>query len=100
MSASGKSEMDLSRASGVPQYTISKFLHGRIKSLTPDIQKLLAYADIGIPVGVDVLSTDPRIRQALGNAWDGTEGGTELLARTIHALGPVIRTARSKAQGE
>lgn len=92
--------MNLFRASGVPQYTISKFLHGRIKSLTPDVRKLLAYADIGIIQGIEVLSTDPRIRQALGNAWDGTEAGADLLARTIHALGPVIRTARAKAVGE
>lgn len=92
----GNTEMSLSRASGVPQYTISKFLTGRIKSLTPDVQRFLGYAKIGIKLQIDQLTADPRIQRALGSAWDGTEQGTALLASAIDALAPVIRGARPK----
>lgn len=92
----GNSEMGLSRVSGVPQYTISKFLTGRIKSLTPHVQLALKYANIGIEVSVGKLTADPRIQRALGSAWDGTEQGVTLLASAIDALAPVIRGARPK----
>jgi len=81
--------------SGVPQYTISKFLTGRIKSLTPDVQKFLKFANIGI-TDIDRLTGDPRIQRALGSAWDGTEQGVTLIASAIYALAPVLRGARPK----
>ena len=86
-------EITLSKKAGVPQYTISKFLTGRIKSLTPQVQKFLPYANIGIASGIEQVTADPRIQRALGNAWDGTEGGLKLLASTIDALAPVLREA-------
>lgn len=92
----GNTEMLLSRASGVPQYTISKFLTGRIKSLTPHVQLALNHANIGILDSINKLTADPRIQRALGSAWDGTEQGVTLLASTIDALAPVIRGARPK----
>jgi hypothetical protein len=92
----GNTEMRLSRASGVPQYTISKFLTGRIKSLTPQVKLALNYANIGIEIGIDQLTSDPRIQRALGSAWDGTDQGVTLLASAINALAPVIRGARPK----
>lgn len=92
----GKSEMQLSRESGVPQYTISRFMTGRTKSVTPAIGKALMYARNGMKGGLGKLSADPRIQRALGSAWDGTEEGTALLASAIDALAPVIRSARPK----
>lgn len=91
----GRTQVALSRESGVAQYTISKFLSGRIKSLTPDVLELMKVADIGIIEVGSRLSSDTRIRHALGAAWDGTDVGMELLARAIEALGPVLRDASS-----
>lgn len=96
LSVKGNSEVGLSRLSGVAQYTISKFLTGRIKSLTPDVQKFLVYAVNGIYGGGERVTSDPRILRALCNAWDGTEAGIGLLAITINALAPVIRQAQVK----
>lgn len=88
--------MGLSRVSGVAQYTISKFLTGRIKSLTPDVQKFMQYAFNGINASGTQMIGDARIVRALFNAWDGTEAGIAVLASTIHALGPVIRHLQVK----
>ena len=96
LSVKGNSEVGLFRLSGVAQYTISKFLTGRIKSLTPDVQKFLVYAGNGIDGGGERVTSDPRILRALCNAWDGTEAGIGLLAITINALAPVIRQAQVK----
>ena len=92
----GNTEMALARVSGTPQYAISKFLTGRTKSLTPQVQRFLIYANIGISPGIEQVTGDPRIQQALGNAWDGTEQGLQLLASTIDALAPVLREAWPK----
>lgn len=88
--------VQLARESGVPQYAISRFLTGRTKSITPDIEKALRYARNGIDIGISSLTSDPRIQRALGSAWDGTEAGAALLASAIDALAPVIRSARPK----
>lgn len=88
--------MGLSRLSGVGQYTISKFLTGKIKSLTPDVMKFLIYAIDGINESSPRVTDDPRILRALCNAWDGTEAGINLLASTINALAPVIRQVQVK----
>ena len=96
----GTSETALSEISGVPQYTISRFLTGRIKSITASVQLLMNYATNGIDSNLEKLMTDARIRYALGNAWDGTEDGTALLARTLDALGPVIRGVQPKPSGD
>jgi hypothetical protein len=93
----GNSEMKLFRLSKVPQYTISKFHTGKIKSLTPDVKNFLRYADNGIKRNIKILTKDPRILQALDRAWDRTDAGVALLANTIHALAPIIRGAQPKA---
>lgn len=92
----GNSGSALARRSGVPQYTVSKFLTGKIKSLTPPVKRLLEFAEIGIDSGLSKLTADPRIQRALGSAWDGTDQGVALLASAINALAPVIRDSRPK----
>jgi hypothetical protein len=96
LGAPGRTQVALSKESGVKQYTISKFLSGRIKSLTPDVREVMKVAGIGINEAGSRLSNDTRIQHALGAAWDGTDFGTELLARAIEALGPVLRDASSQ----
>lgn len=95
LDAPGRTQVALSRECGIGQYTISKFLSGRIKSLTPDVRAVMKIAGIGITDAGSRLSKDTRIQHALGAAWDGTDFGTELLARAIEALGPVLRDASS-----
>ncbi len=96
LGAPGRTQVALSRVSGIAQYTISKFLSGRIKSLTPDVREVIKSAGIGINEAGSRLSKDTRIQHALGAAWDGTDFGTELLARAIEALGPVLRDVSSQ----
>lgn len=95
LAQSNRSESELARISGVPQYTISRFLTGRTKSLTPSVKQFLGYAKIGIEKNIEKLTADPRVQQALGSAWDGSEQGIALIASTIHALAPVLRGART-----
>ncbi|MCK9685713.1 hypothetical protein [Scleromatobacter humisilvae] len=95
----GRSQVALSRDSSIAQPTISKFLSGRIKSLTPDVRAVMKVANIGIKGRGATLSADARIQRALGEAWDGTEAGTQLLARAIEALGGVLRDATAHKRG-
>lgn len=92
----GISDNEYSRRCGVPQYTLSKFLNGHIKSITPAVEKALSYANIGIVYDVTDLTQHPAIRKALGHAWDGTEEGAQTLALMIEAMGPLMRTSRGR----
>lgn len=92
----GRTQVALSAECGIAQYTISKFLSGRIKTLTPDVKEVMRVANIGIKEVGARLSSDVRIQRALGAAWDGTDKGTQLLARAIEALGPVLRDMSSQ----
>lgn len=56
-------------------------------------------ANIGIKGGGATLSADVRIQRALGEAWDGTEAGIQLLAHAIEALGGVLRDAIERSRG-
>lgn len=89
----GISDNEYSRRCGVPQYTISKFLSGHIKTLTPAVKEALSYANIGIIHDIENLTQHPAIRQALGHAWDGTEEGAQTLALMIEAMAPLIRAS-------
>lgn len=91
----GISDSEYSRLSGVPQYTISKFLNGHIKSITPEVIRALNYANIGITHDVARLIQNPAVRAALGHAWDGTEQGAQSLALMIDAIAPVLRSSRA-----
>ncbi|HCF9476676.1 hypothetical protein [Pseudomonas aeruginosa] len=94
ISALGVSDNEYSRRCGVPQYTISKFLSGHMKSITPAIERALDYANIGIAYDIAQLVQHPAIRRALGHAWDGTEQGAQSLALMIDAIAPVLRSSQ------
>jgi transcriptional regulator with XRE-family HTH domain len=93
----------LSSAAQVGQPTVSRFLTGRTKTVTPAISTVLTYAGIErlpsilrITVGVD----NPRLRAALERNWDGSAEGAEKLAVMIDAIGPMLRSMRlSSAAG-
>lgn len=84
---------EYSRRSGVPQYTLSKFLNGHVKTLTPPVKQALIYANIGITYDITLLVQDSAIRSALERAWDGTEQGAQSLALMIEAMAPVLRSS-------
>ncbi len=89
------SESELARRSGVPQYTISRFVSGRTKTLTPSVKIMLGYANIGIGEDVGKLCNEPIIKAALTNAWDGTTQGIERIATALNALAPLLRSRAS-----
>jgi len=85
----------LSYLSKVGQPTVSRFLTGRTKTITPAIWNVLNYA------GIDRSSAIPRItecidnlslRSALERNWDGTAEGADKLAVLIDAIGPMLRS--------
>lgn len=87
----------LSSLAKVGQPTLSRFLSGRTKTLTPEILKVLSYADIDhkLPIsritpGVDNSS----LRAALERNWDGTREGADKLVVLIDAIGPMLRSMR------
>ena len=88
------SESELSRRCGVPQYTISRFLSGRTKTVTPTVSRMLSYANIGIGDSTSKLYSEPIIQAALSNAWDGTTEGVERIAVALNALAPLLRSAK------
>ncbi|WP_228894291.1 helix-turn-helix domain-containing protein [Pseudoduganella aquatica] len=92
LSQKDRSESQLARQCGIPQYTISRFLSGRTKTVTPSVSVVLSYANIGINEGVDQLYSEPVIKAALSNAWDGTTQGMERIASTLNALAPLLRS--------
>ena len=79
----------------MPQYTLSKFLNGHIKTITPAIEDALNYANIGITRDIETLTQRPEIRRALGRAWDGTEQGALALALMIEAMTHIARSAQA-----
>lgn len=95
ISGLGISTNEYSRRCGVPQYTLSKFLNGHIKTITPAIEGALNYANIGIINDVEALTQRPEIRRALGRAWDGTEQGAQALALMIEAMTHMVRSAQA-----
>lgn len=96
MRDSGVTQTQLSKETGVAQYTISKFLSGRIKTVTPDVSVVLNYAINGIKFDMQALKNNPIILHALCNVWDGTDVGARVIAETLNALAPVIRSASTK----
>ena len=81
----------------VGQPTLSRFLSGRTKTITPEILKVLNYAGIDrkLPIkrithGVDNSS----LHAALERNWDGTSEGADKLVILIDAIGPMLRSMR------
>ncbi len=78
---------------GVGQYTLSRFLSGVTKTITPAVQPALRYAGIDPKSGIENKGQpidNPRLLQALERVWDGTPQMADLLAEIIEALGPAL----------
>lgn len=87
----------LSALANVGQPTVSRFLTGRTKTITPAISKVLSYAEIDQSSGILRINQcvdNPRLRAALERNWDGTAEGADKIAVLIDALGPILRSMR------
>ena len=85
----------LSSLSKVGQSTVSRFLTGRTKNVTPAISLVLSYAGIdqSHPINCIVLDTGhARLRDAIARNWDGTLEGADKLAVLIDTIGPMLRS--------
>lgn len=87
------SQSELGRLAGVPQPQVNRFLSGRTKSITDDVEKLCRYAKIDPKRGIGSLKDNAPIAQAVSSVWDGTEQSAEVLAELIRALGPLMTIA-------
>lgn len=92
----------LSSLAKVGQPTVSRFLTGRTKTVTPAILKVLSYADIGLKaenlrITSGVYVDNSRLRAALERNWDGTNEGADKLAALIDAIGPMLRSMRLRS---
>jgi hypothetical protein len=87
----------LSQLAGVGQPTVSRFLGGRTKSVTPEVSKVLIYAGIDRKRLISGIGENPgqsRLREALERNWDGTAEGADKLAVLIDTMGPMLRSMR------
>ncbi len=87
----------LSAAVNIGQPTLSRFLSGRTKSVTPSIAKALRYADIVPSKTINCISQgvdNAILRAALERNWDGTAEGAESLAVLIDTMGSLLRSMR------
>lgn len=89
----GRQALALSKAAGISQPTLSKFLTGRTKTVTPHIRQVLKYAQIELDNGIQIPRSpadNAVLFGALMRAWDGTDEHAKLLAEVIETVGPVL----------
>jgi transcriptional regulator with XRE-family HTH domain len=84
-------QIELEKATNVKQYTISRFLTGRTRKLSPEIRVVCNYAGIRIDTGIDPAGDNARVQAALAQLWNGEADSAELVAVLIESLGPVVR---------
>lgn len=87
----------LSSLAEISQPTLSRFMTGRTKTVTPEISKVLTYAciDRELPIKRITLGVhNSSLRAALERNWDGTAEGAVKLAVLIDAMGPLLRSMR------
>jgi hypothetical protein len=85
-------QMQIERATGVKQFTVSRFISGRTRKLSAEIRRVCDYAGISVDPGIDIRSDDARLQMALSRVWDGRAESAELIAVFIESLGPVLQT--------
>ena len=87
----------LSSLVNVGQPTVSRFLSGRTKTVTPAISRVLSYAGIDQPKTINCITEsieNARLRAALERNWDGTVEGAHQLAVMIDTIGSMLREMR------
>ena len=87
-------QMQIEKATGVKQYTISRFISGRTRKLSPEIQSVCNYAGIGTNSGIEAHGDNGRLRTAISKVWDGAPETAELIAIVIESLVPALKTMK------
>ena len=85
-------QLELQHKTGVPQYQINRFLNGRIKSVTNDVEILCNYANINIDNGIMFNCDNVRLSNVLNKVWDGTDASAEVIASLLEAAIPFMKT--------
>ncbi|HVZ17823.1 MAG TPA: hypothetical protein VG897_11940 [Terriglobales bacterium] len=94
-------QIRLERATGVKQYTISRFISGRTRKLSADIRLVCKYAEISTENGIEFHSDNARLQAALSKVWDGKPETAEVIAMLIEAMGPLVQMiVRYRAKSE
>ncbi|HVZ15949.1 MAG TPA: hypothetical protein VG897_02445 [Terriglobales bacterium] len=83
--------MQLEKATGVKQYTISRFISGRTRKLSADILAVCKYAGISTDDRIDFRDNNARLQAALSKVWDGKPETAELIATLIESMGPLVQ---------
>lgn len=87
----------LSALVGVGQPTVSRFLAGRTKTVTPAILQVLSYACIDQKKTITCITEsidNAHLRAALERNWDGSAEEAHQLAVLIDTIGPMLRSMR------
>lgn len=87
-------QMRIERATGIKQYTISRFLSGRTRKLSAEMKRICNYAGIRMDTGIDIRGHNARLQAALSSVWDGKPESAELIAVLIESLGPLLQTMK------
>lgn len=87
-------QMQIEKATGIKQYTVSRFISGRTRKLSAEIRMVCNYAGIRVATGIDIGSDNARLQAALSSVWDGKAESAELIAVLIESLGPVLQTMK------
>ncbi len=85
------SQLDVSRISGVPQSTISRFLSGKIKRISKNIVELCKYAKIDPALVLPLGQEERRLSHVLHNAIGDNPAAALILARIVESLTPLLR---------
>jgi hypothetical protein len=90
-------QMSIEKATGVKQYTISRFISGRRRKLSPAIEAVCKYAEIETDSGIGKDGDNARLKAALSKVWDGRPETAELIAVLIESLGPILLALRRQS---
>lgn len=91
----------LSKRCGVSQSTVSRFLDGTTKTVTPAVRRALVYAEIELSDCIDARPSavdNPRVRDALGG-WPGAPESVEVLVSLLRALAPIVQAIQTRGAG-
>ncbi len=90
-------QMSIEKATGIKQYTVSRFISGRLRKLSPAIVIVCKYAGIDTDSGMEKDGDNARLKAALSAVWDGQPETAELIAVLIESLGPILLALKRRS---
>lgn len=92
-------ETDLSKAVGVNQSTVQRFMKGRTKTITKTVRLLLKHAKIDEQKCINTsrknVLKNEHIRLVLDTMLSSDEASAQMLAKLIVAIAPLIRQSQA-----